>query len=58
MLILLLLAKGWAVTRQQISRTGWIILMSIWVPYCAFHVFLYYWDRVWFSYYDIQIKRI
>ncbi|XP_037813876.1 integral membrane protein GPR180 [Lucilia sericata] len=45
MLILLLLAKGWAVTRQQISRTGWIILMSIWVPYCAFHVFLYYWDR-------------
>ncbi|KAH8394910.1 hypothetical protein KR222_010439, partial [Zaprionus bogoriensis] len=46
MLILLLLAKGWAVTRQQISRTGWIILMSIWVPYCAFHVFLYIWDRV------------
>ncbi|XP_073812098.1 transmembrane protein 145 [Musca autumnalis] len=45
MLILLLLAKGWAVTRQQISRTGWIILMSIWVPYCAFHVFLYYWNR-------------
>ncbi|XP_017123729.2 uncharacterized protein LOC108143709 [Drosophila elegans] len=45
MLILLLLAKGWAVTRQQISRTGWIMLMSIWVPYCAFHVFLYIWDR-------------
>ncbi|XP_055373017.1 uncharacterized protein LOC129606628 [Condylostylus longicornis] len=45
MLILLLLAKGWAVTRQQISKTGWIILMSIWVPYCAFHVFLYIWDR-------------
>lgn len=46
MLILLLLAKGWAVTRLQISRTGWIILMSIWIPYCAFHVFLYYWNRV------------
>lgn len=46
MLILLLLAKGWAVTRQQISRTGWIIMMSIWIPYCAFHVFLYIWDRV------------
>ncbi|KAM8713517.1 hypothetical protein ACLKA7_013782 [Drosophila subpalustris] len=45
MLILLLLAKGWAVTRQQISRTGWIILMSIWIPYCAFHIFLYIWDR-------------
>ncbi|XP_037941474.1 uncharacterized protein LOC119674408, partial [Teleopsis dalmanni] len=45
MLILLLLAKGWAVTRQQISRSGWIILMSIWVPYCAFHVLLYIWDK-------------
>lgn len=46
MLILLLLAKGWAVTRQQINRTGWIILMSIWVPYCAFQMFLYVWDKV------------
>uniref|UniRef100_A0A0A1XFT3 Transmembrane protein 145 n=1 Tax=Zeugodacus cucurbitae TaxID=28588 RepID=A0A0A1XFT3_ZEUCU len=45
MLILLLLAKGWAVTRQQINRTGWIILMSIWVPYCAFQMFLYVWDK-------------
>nr|XP_014085793.1 integral membrane protein GPR180 [Bactrocera oleae] len=45
MLILLLLAKGWAVTRQQINRTGWIMLMSIWVPYCAFQMFLYVWDK-------------
>lgn len=46
MLILLLLAKGWAVTRQQVSRTGWMILMAIWIPYCAFHVVLYVWNRV------------
>lgn len=45
MLILLLLAKGWAVTRQQISRTGWFILMAIWIPYCAFHILLYVWNR-------------
>uniref|UniRef100_A0A7G3AL11 GPR180/TMEM145 transmembrane domain-containing protein n=2 Tax=Lutzomyia longipalpis TaxID=7200 RepID=A0A7G3AL11_LUTLO len=45
MLILLLLAKGWAVTRQQISRTGWIILMTIWIPYCALNVMLYVWNR-------------
>lgn len=45
MLILLLLSKGWAVTRQEISRTGWIILMSIWIPYCAFNVLLYFWNR-------------
>lgn len=45
MLILLLLAKGWAVTRQQISGNSWIILMSIWGVYCCFHVFLYIWIR-------------
>ncbi|GAB0090795.1 integral membrane protein GPR180 [Sergentomyia squamirostris] len=45
MLILLLLAKGWAVTRQQISRTGWIILMTIWIPYCVLNVMLYVWNR-------------
>lgn len=46
MLILLLLAKGWAVTRQQITKSGWMLLMSIWIPYCAFHVVLYVWNRV------------
>lgn len=45
MLILLLLAKGWAVTRQQISRTGWLILMSIWIPYVVFNVVLYIWNQ-------------
>lgn len=48
MLILLLLAKGWAVTRQQITRSNWNLLMSIWIPYCAFHVVLYIWNRVGF----------
>lgn len=46
MLILLLLAKGWAVTRQQISKTSWFLLMAIWIPYCAFHMVLYVWNRV------------
>nr|XP_029721356.1 integral membrane protein GPR180-like [Aedes albopictus] len=45
MLILLLLAKGWAVTRLQISVSSWILLMVIWIPYCAIHVLLYIWNR-------------
>ncbi|XP_058458384.1 integral membrane protein GPR180-like [Malaya genurostris] len=45
MLILLLLAKGWAVTRMQISVSSWILLMVIWIPYCAIHVLLYIWNR-------------
>lgn len=49
MLILLLLAKGWAVTRLEISTTDWVILMCIWVPYCIFNIFLYIWNRVSFQ---------
>lgn len=45
MMILLLLAKGWAVTRLEISRTGWLILMSIWIPYSVFNVMLYIWNQ-------------
>jgi Rhodopsin-like GPCR transmembrane domain len=46
MLILLLLAKGWAVTRLEIDRLNWIVLMIIWIPYCIIHVVLYVWNRV------------
>lgn len=49
MLILLLLAKGWAVTRQQVTKSGWTLLMSVWVPYCVFHIVLYVWNRVSWS---------
>lgn len=56
MLILLLLAKGWAVTRQQISRSDWILLLSIWIPYCGFNVFLYIWNRVSICYEILLLK--
>lgn len=46
MLILLLLAKGWAVTRLEISKKDWIVLMIMWIPYCIFNIFLYIWNRV------------
>lgn len=46
MLILLLLAKGWAVTRLEITKTDWIVLMIMWIPYCIFNIFLYIWNRV------------
>lgn len=44
MLILLLLAKGWAVTRLEISRMSWFILITIWLSYLALNVFLYVWN--------------
>lgn len=44
MLILLLLAKGWAVTRLEISTISWIILILIWISYLILNFVLYVWN--------------
>ena len=44
MLLLLLLAMGWAVTRQKLSCK--ITLVSLWVTYVMLHLILYLWMKV------------
>lgn len=44
MLLLLLLAKGWAITRKELSWRP--LLFSIWAFYGLIHVLLYVWDLV------------
>ena len=44
MLILLLLAKGWAVTRLEISSFSWMTLIFIWVLYLTLNLVLYVWN--------------
>lgn len=44
MLILLLLAKGWAVTRLEISSGSWIVLIIIWISYLTLNLVLYVWN--------------
>jgi hypothetical protein len=44
MLILLLLAKGWAVTRLEISSLSWLALIIIWVSYLTLNLVLYVWN--------------
>ncbi|KAL7052607.1 hypothetical protein ACKWTF_004935 [Chironomus riparius] len=44
MLILLLLAKGWAVTRLEISAASWIALIFIWISYLILNFILYVWN--------------
>jgi len=44
MLILLLLAKGWAVTRLEISPLSWLALIIIWIFYLSLNVVLYVWN--------------
>lgn len=44
MLILLLLAKGWAVTRMEISSVSWMTLIFIWISYLTLNLVLYVWN--------------
>lgn len=44
MLILLLLAKGWAVTRLEISTVAWVVLIIIWISYLILNFVLYVWN--------------
>ncbi|KAG5678792.1 hypothetical protein PVAND_008427 [Polypedilum vanderplanki] len=44
MLILLLLAKGWAVTRLEISAASWVALIFIWISYLVLNFVLYVWN--------------
>ncbi|XP_046676433.1 uncharacterized protein LOC124364758 [Homalodisca vitripennis] len=43
MLLLLLLAKGWAVTRMELTQKS--LVFSIWVVYGVVHILLYVWNR-------------
>lgn len=44
MLLLLLLAKGWAITRKELKNIT--LLFSVWALYGLVHVLLYVWDLV------------
>lgn len=46
MLLLLLLAKGWAITRKELTWKP--LLFSVWALYGLVHVLLYVWDLVTF----------
>jgi hypothetical protein len=44
MLLLLLLAKGWAVTRQEFTWKP--LLFGVWILYGVVHILLYVWNKV------------
>ena len=44
MLVLLLLAKGWAITKTEVTNK--FVLFSVWTIYGIVHILLYFWDRV------------
>lgn len=47
MLLLLLLGKGWAVTRIQLTWRPFVFL--IWLMYGMVHILLYTWNKVSFD---------
>lgn len=46
MLLLLLLAKGWAVTRMELTWKP--LVFTIWLCYGIVHILLYVWNMVCF----------
>lgn len=44
MLLLLLLAKGWAVTRMELTWKP--LVFTIWLCYGVVHILLYVWNMV------------
>lgn len=55
MLLLLLLAKGWAVTRMELTWKP--LVFAIWLCYGVVHILLYVWNMVRI-YHRIQIHYI
>lgn len=56
MLLLLLLAKGWAITHKELTWRP--VLFSIWAVYGLVHVLLYVWDLVKFFNYVQQYNNL
>ena len=44
MLLLLLLAKGWAVTRLELTYKP--LVFGVWIVYGVVHILLYVWNTV------------
>ncbi len=58
MLLLLLLAMGWAVTRQEVAcKTA---LFTLWSLYTLVHLMLYVWKKVryLFSFLQLEFKKV
>lgn len=56
MLLLLLLAKGWAVTRMELTWKP--LVFAIWFCYGVVHILLYVWNMVTITYFIIYIAHL
>lgn len=53
MLLLLLLAKGWAVTRMELTWKP--LVFAIWFCYGVVHILLYVWNMVTITHFIIYV---
>jgi hypothetical protein len=55
MLLLLLLAMGWAVTRQEVAFKT--VLVTLWSLYTLIYLLLYVWKKVWSQFCEIPAEN-
>ena len=46
MLLLLLIVKGWTITRARLSLLSKLVLLTVWLAYTAANVALFIWNQV------------
>lgn len=46
MLLLLLIVKGWNITRPMLPCQAWLVLLSVWCAYSAASIALFIWNQV------------
>lgn len=46
MLLLLLIVKGWNITRQTLPLQAWLVLLSVWCGYSTANVALFIWNQM------------
>lgn len=46
MLLLLLIVKGWNITRPTLPCQAWLVLLSVWCAYSAASIALFVWNQV------------
>ena len=46
MLLLLLVVKGWSITRRNLTCSTWTVLLTVWAGYAAANVALFVWNQV------------
>jgi len=58
MLLLLLVAKGWTITRHRLDQLSKLFLFTVWSAYSAASVALFLWNQVMFELFAVCLTCV